>query len=130
MYAWAEKPLKEYATDNRQVSMDGAPPVFGLSADDLADLAPKIVTQKVTRFLTESYEAVFGIGDVPWAAIASAADKYYDAALLPFPFPSTGPEDLTITKLYELANTLASVAGTGTYGFFHEIQVVVSNPQS
>ncbi|KAJ7698299.1 hypothetical protein B0H17DRAFT_1196883 [Mycena rosella] len=117
-YTWAENPLKEYATDNRKVSMDGAPPVFGLSADDLAHLTPIDLTQQVTTFLTESYGAAFGIGDVPWDAIAGAPDDYYDAALLLFRFPSTGPAELTIPQWYELANTLASVAGAGTSGFF------------
>ncbi|KAJ7659372.1 hypothetical protein B0H17DRAFT_1212974 [Mycena rosella] len=107
MHAWAEKPLTEYVA-TREASVKDTRPIFPLSAEALDDVTPKILTQTVTTFLAESYEAVFGAGDIPWAAIASAPDDFYDAAQPPLRFTATGLAGLTRPQCYDLASTLVS----------------------
>ncbi|KAJ7872094.1 hypothetical protein B0H13DRAFT_2349601 [Mycena leptocephala] len=108
MYTWAEKPLKE------------PPPVFPLTVEALDDVTPKMLAQTVRKFLADSYETVFGTQEVPWPAIASEPDEYYDAAKFKLGFSVTGLSELSHTELYNLAAALASVAGAGTLGFFRK----------
>ncbi|KAJ7908207.1 hypothetical protein B0H13DRAFT_2331610 [Mycena leptocephala] len=116
MYAWAEKPLKDYVA-TLEDSTNAAPQVFPLSAEGLDDVSPKALAQTVTNFLMDSYKAAFGTRDIPWAAVASTPSVYYDAEIT---FTSTGLVQLTVAQWYELAATLASVAGAGTSGFFRK----------
>ncbi|KAJ7669674.1 hypothetical protein B0H17DRAFT_1209635 [Mycena rosella] len=127
MHAWAEKPLTEYVA-TREASVKDTRPIFPLSAEALDDVTPKILTQTVTTFLAESYEAVFGAGDIPWAAIASAPDDFYDAAQPPLRFTATGLAGLTRPQCYDLASTLVSVAGAGTSGFFRKAHAAQAPP--
>ncbi|KAJ7807399.1 hypothetical protein B0H13DRAFT_2386472 [Mycena leptocephala] len=78
MYAWAEKPLKDYVA-TLEDSTNAAPQVFPLSAEGLDDVSPKALAQTVTNFLVDSYQAAFGTRDIPWAAVASTPKEYYDA---------------------------------------------------
>ncbi|KAJ7718420.1 hypothetical protein DFH07DRAFT_784953 [Mycena maculata] len=119
MYAWAEKPLQEYAA-TREESAKGAAPVFPLSAEALDDIPPKALAQTVTNFLEESYEAAFGSREIPWAAIAIEPGEYYDAAQFQLGFPSTGLANLTRSQWDDLATNLVSVASAGTSGFFRK----------
>ncbi|KAJ7889994.1 hypothetical protein B0H13DRAFT_1887758 [Mycena leptocephala] len=109
MYAWAEKPLKDYVATLEDSTKD-APQVFPLSAESLDDMSPKALAQTVTNFLADSYY-------IPWAAVASTPKEYYDAEIS---FTSTGLVQLTVAQWYELTATLVSVAGTGTSGFFRK----------
>ncbi|KAJ7802971.1 hypothetical protein B0H13DRAFT_651179 [Mycena leptocephala] len=115
MYAWAEKPLQDFvaARDN---SARPAPPVFPVSAEALDDMSPNMVAQTVTGFLVKSYHAVFGSEDIPWTAIASTPDEYYDTVKFDIAFGSKGLEELKSTQWHALATTLASGAGEGTSG--------------
>ncbi|KAJ7653447.1 hypothetical protein B0H17DRAFT_1214681 [Mycena rosella] len=103
MYAWAEKPLQEYAAA-RGDSIKAPAPVFDLSAEELDDVSPNVLTQKVTGFLAESYKAVFGSGDIPWAAIVSAPDAYYDTTLVPLGFTLEGVDALSDVGLLPQAS--------------------------
>ncbi|KAJ7798829.1 hypothetical protein B0H13DRAFT_2391419 [Mycena leptocephala] len=116
MYAWAEKPLKDYVA-TLEDSTKGAQQVFPLSTEGLDDISPKVLAQTVTNFLVDSYQAAFGTREIPWAAVASTPSAYYDAEIT---FTSTGLVQFTVAQWYELAATLASVAGTGTSGFFRK----------
>ncbi|KAJ7920221.1 hypothetical protein B0H13DRAFT_2425707 [Mycena leptocephala] len=120
MYEWAEKPLKDYLA-TREDGVKAVTPVFPLSAEALDDISVKKLVQTVTGFLAESYEAVFGSQDIPWADIAREPNNYYDAAQLPHGFPDTGLADLTRTEWFELASKLVSAAGGGTLGFFRKL---------
>ncbi|KAJ6523166.1 hypothetical protein B0H19DRAFT_1085790 [Mycena capillaripes] len=114
MYGWAEKPLK--ARDSAKNA-----PVFPLSTEALDDVSPKMLAQTVAGFLMESYEAAFGSPEIPWAAVASHPDKYYDTIKYQLAFASSGLADLTRTQWDALAITLASGAGGGTCGFFRKL---------
>ncbi|KAJ7848894.1 hypothetical protein B0H13DRAFT_1906537 [Mycena leptocephala] len=115
MYAWAEKPLKDYAA-TLEDSTNAAPQVFPLSAEGLDDVSPKALAQtRAYTNIVNSTEAAFGTRDIPWAAVASTPSVYYDAEIT---FTSTGLVQLTVAQWYELAATLALVAGAGTSGFF------------
>ncbi|KAJ7926090.1 hypothetical protein B0H13DRAFT_1862601 [Mycena leptocephala] len=117
MYAWAEKPLQDYLA-TREESVNDGPPLFLLGAEALDNMSAKNVAQTVTRFLAESYEAAFGSQDIPWAAVASEPNDYYDATQLPRGFPSTGLDELAHADWFELASILVKTAGSGTSGFF------------
>ncbi|KAJ7924685.1 hypothetical protein B0H13DRAFT_2577491 [Mycena leptocephala] len=94
MYAWAEKPLKDYVA-TLEDSTNAAPQVFALSAEGLDDVSPKALAQTVTNFLVDSYQAAFGTRDIPWAAVASTPKEYYDADIT---FTSTGLVQLTVAQ--------------------------------
>ncbi|KAJ7651892.1 hypothetical protein B0H17DRAFT_1215106 [Mycena rosella] len=127
MHAWAEKPLQEYAT-SRQGSVKLRSPIFPLSAETLDDVTPRVLERMVTTFLTESYEAAFGPGDIPWAAISSAPDDFYDAAESPLRFTSAGLTELTRPQWDQLASELVALAGAGSSGFFRKPQRPASHP--
>ncbi|KAJ6599920.1 hypothetical protein DFH09DRAFT_1070607 [Mycena vulgaris] len=130
MYAWADKPLKDYVAA-REESPTRPLPVFPLSAEELDDKSHKVLIETVTTFLAESYhntEAAFGTGDIPWGALAHAPDEFYDAAVLPFRFPSTGLTDFSRNEWHELGTTLASVAGAGTSAFFRKAPAPLTPP--
>ncbi|KAJ7863688.1 hypothetical protein B0H13DRAFT_2564524 [Mycena leptocephala] len=116
-YAWAEKPLQDYVA-GRDASARPAPPVFPVTAEALDDMSPNAVAQTVTSFLVKSYHAVFGSEDIPWAAIASAPDEYYDSGNFDLAFSPKGLEELKSIQWHALAMTLASGTGEGTSGFF------------
>ncbi|KAJ7780739.1 hypothetical protein DFH07DRAFT_438926 [Mycena maculata] len=75
----------------------------------------------VSEFLTQSYEAAFGSQDIPWAEVAREPGKYYDTVQFPLGFPSSGLAELSRDGWYDLAETLSSVAGPGTSGFFCKV---------
>ncbi|KAJ7846639.1 hypothetical protein B0H13DRAFT_2407768 [Mycena leptocephala] len=120
MYAWAEKPLQAA----RDASTRPAPPIFPVTAEALDDMSPNMVAHTVTSFLVKSYHTVFGSEDIPWAAIASAPDEYYDTVKFDLAFGSKGLEELKSTQWHALATTLASSAGEGTSGFFRKASPV------
>ncbi|KAJ7291885.1 hypothetical protein C8J57DRAFT_1492358 [Mycena rebaudengoi] len=95
MYSWAEKPLKDYVATLKDSST--TPPLFPLTVDALDDVLPKMLAQTVSTFLIASYEAAFGSQDVPWAAIASSPNEYYNTGL-PLRFTATGLTDLKRNK--------------------------------
>ncbi|KAJ7291879.1 hypothetical protein C8J57DRAFT_1492351 [Mycena rebaudengoi] len=95
MYSWAEKPLKDYVATLKDSST--TPPLFPLTVDALDDVPPKMLAQTVSTFLIASYEAAFGSQDVPWAAIASSPNEYYNTGL-PLRFTATGLTDLKRNK--------------------------------
>ncbi|KAJ7085632.1 hypothetical protein C8R43DRAFT_965198 [Mycena crocata] len=108
MYEWAELPLKQYLA-TLENSVKEAAPVFPLTVDAVDDVPPKALMQTVTSFLVASYHTV--------GCNLSRANEYYDGAVV---FASTGLAELTRDGYYHLANTLASVAGAGTSGFFRK----------
>ncbi|KAJ7118650.1 hypothetical protein C8R43DRAFT_960241 [Mycena crocata] len=116
MYEWAELPLKKYLA-TLENSVKEAAPVFPLTVDAVDDVPPKALMQTVTSFLVASYQAAFGMEEIPWDAISRVPNEYYDGAVV---FASTGLAELTRDGYYHLANTLASVAGAGTSGFFRK----------
>ncbi|KAJ7116256.1 hypothetical protein C8R43DRAFT_960926 [Mycena crocata] len=122
MYAWAQRPLqimsRVAATPGKRV----ASPVFTLSMEAASEMSPKGLTQAVSTFLVESYHAAFGSEDIPWPAIVSEPDKYYDAERFDFQFSPTGLGNgpLAMGEMYKLATALISVAGVGTSGFFRQ----------
>ncbi|KAJ7024963.1 hypothetical protein C8F04DRAFT_1400845 [Mycena alexandri] len=122
MYAWADKPLKNFDTSLKR-SAEGFP-VFPLSPEALDDTSPKTLAQTVTSFLRESYETAFGSPEIPWASVASHPDKYYDTDKFQFDFPSSGLAELTRMQWDTLATALALRAGKGTSGFFRPAATV------
>ncbi|KAJ7141958.1 hypothetical protein C8R43DRAFT_954609 [Mycena crocata] len=122
MYAWAQKPLQNYVKSRGDTSKEAASPVFTLSMEAASEMSPKGITQAVSTFLVESYHAAFGTEDIPWPAIASEPDKYYDAEQFNFQFSPTGLGNgpLAMGEMYKLATALISVAGVGTSGFFRQ----------
>ncbi|KAF7345155.1 hypothetical protein MSAN_01891700 [Mycena sanguinolenta] len=119
MREWAEQPLKDYSATLEQ-SRKGSTVVFPLTMEGLGHITPTDLAQTVTKFLTESYHVVFGTPEIPWAAVALEPSQYYDAAHFPMSFASTGLADFTFSQWYQLATNLASMAGSGTSGFFRK----------
>ncbi|KAJ7124676.1 hypothetical protein C8R43DRAFT_958733 [Mycena crocata] len=125
MYAWAEKPLQDYAA-TREDSTKPAAIVFPLSVEAVDEGTAQSPQANGDMFsggvvwwndyIKGSTEAAFGSRDVQWAAIASAPNDYYNAVQCPAGFPATGLAELTRTQWDELAVMLASVAGAGTSG--------------
>ncbi|KAJ7726861.1 hypothetical protein B0H14DRAFT_2641015 [Mycena olivaceomarginata] len=103
MHTWAEKPLKEYLA-GRESLLKTSQPIFPHNPEELDELALKVLLQTVTR------------------SRLCKPDEFYDATHYPlgFGFASTGLAGLTRAQLYDLGNTLASVAGAGTSGFFRK----------
>ncbi|KAJ7729339.1 hypothetical protein B0H16DRAFT_1734278 [Mycena metata] len=118
MYEWAARPLKDHVTGG--VDSANTQPPFPLTVDDLDDIAPRVLTQKVTAFLIESYNGVFGTADIPWAKIASNPTDYYDTHKFTFPFTSSGLADLSRPQWDVLATMLASGARGETPGFWRQ----------
>ncbi|KAJ7141935.1 hypothetical protein C8R43DRAFT_954587 [Mycena crocata] len=119
MYEWAELPLKKYLA-TLENSVKEAAPVFPLTVDAVDDVPPKALMQTANSFFidfTGILEAAFGMEEIPWDAISRVPNEYYDGAVV---FASTGLTELTRDGYYHLANTLASVAGAGTLGFFRK----------
>ncbi|KAJ7449767.1 hypothetical protein B0H11DRAFT_1928545 [Mycena galericulata] len=127
MYVWADKPLKDYVATLEHSAKD-APPVFPLGADAVEEMCPKDLAQTVTSFLADSYQAAFGSREIPWAAIASAPDEYYDAEKFPLGFASNGLAELKRNQFYDLGTALASCAGAGTSGLFRKTPSSVPPP--
>ncbi|KAJ7430065.1 hypothetical protein B0H11DRAFT_1943751 [Mycena galericulata] len=127
MYVWADKPLKDYVATLEDSAKD-APPVFPLGADAVEEMCPKDLAQTVTSFLADSYQAAFGSREIPWAAIASAPDEYYDAEKFPLGFASNGLAELKRNQFYDLGTALASCAGAGTSGLFRKTPSSVPPP--
>ncbi|KAJ7046074.1 hypothetical protein C8F04DRAFT_1387739 [Mycena alexandri] len=125
MYAWVEKPLQAA----RDGSGEPAMPVFPYSAEDLDDMSPNSVAQSITTFLMKSYEAVFGTDNIPWAAIASTPDQYYDTNKFDLLFDSDGLGKLKGAKWFTLGSALAMGAGEGTPGFFRKVPAVVGEEE-
>ncbi|KAJ6550624.1 hypothetical protein DFH09DRAFT_1086570 [Mycena vulgaris] len=119
MHAWVEKPLKDYGA-NLKGSAKGDAPVFPLSVEALDDISPNKLAEGVRTFLVESYEAVFGDQEIPWATIATDPDVYYDAAKFQLGLTHDSVMGLTGMQWYQLATALASGAGVGTSGFFRK----------
>ncbi|KAJ7190083.1 hypothetical protein B0H12DRAFT_1246463, partial [Mycena haematopus] len=119
MLAWAGQPLKDYLAI-RDRSSKGPAPVFPVTAEDISNIAPKALAETVTKFLTQSYEAAFGSGEIPWAAIVRKPSEYYNTENFPFSFTSNGLAELTLPQWYDLSSTLSAVAGVGTAGFFRK----------
>ncbi|KAJ7479805.1 hypothetical protein FB451DRAFT_1534874 [Mycena latifolia] len=105
-----------------------ASPVFPLSAEELDDHSHKTLMQVVTKYLEESFDTAFGVGEIPWAEIASQPDKFYDATRFQLGFAQTGLTDLSRGEWYELAGTLAANAGAGTLGFFRQAPAHPESP--
>ncbi|KAJ7239716.1 hypothetical protein C8J57DRAFT_1245832 [Mycena rebaudengoi] len=124
MYEWAARPLKGREANDHIDHVTGgvdsanAQPPFPLTVDDLDDIAPRVLTQKVTAFLIESYNGVFGTPEIPWAKIASNPMEYYDTHKFTFPFTSSGLADLSRPQWDVLATMLASGARGETPGFW------------
>ncbi|KAJ7258345.1 hypothetical protein C8J57DRAFT_1234523 [Mycena rebaudengoi] len=126
MYEWAARPLKGREANDQIDHVTGgvdsanAQPPFPLTVDDLDDIAPRVLTQKVTAFLIESYNGVFGTPEIPWAKIASNPMEYYDTHKFTFPFTSSGLADLSRPQWDVLATMLASGARGETPGFWRQ----------
>ncbi|KAJ6552281.1 hypothetical protein DFH09DRAFT_1319326 [Mycena vulgaris] len=119
MYAWAERPLKEYVAVGD--SANGLPPVFPLGLDALDDVSANVLAQTVTSFLMASYQAAFGSREIPWPAIADTPDNFYDAANFPeLVLSSNGLAGLKGPQWYTLAASFAAGAGEGSAGFFRK----------
>ncbi|KAJ7434808.1 hypothetical protein B0H11DRAFT_2257889 [Mycena galericulata] len=69
----------------------------------------------------DATEAAFVSEDIPWAAIASQPNEYYDTAKFEVSFASNGVSELTLAEWHELAKKLAAGAGAGTSGFFRKV---------
>ncbi|KAJ7232608.1 hypothetical protein B0H12DRAFT_1076826 [Mycena haematopus] len=54
----------------------------------------------------------------------------YDAGRFSLSFASTGLAELRLDQWYELATTLALIAGAGTCGFFHKPRALPSRPNT
>ncbi|KAJ6534281.1 hypothetical protein B0H19DRAFT_1271998 [Mycena capillaripes] len=128
VHAWAEQPLKDYlATGACEGSARSALPVFPLTEEGVDDESAKTLAKKVTTFLTESYSA-FGGHEIPWTAIASEPNAYYDVTKYQLDFELTG--NLTHGEVYLLAKALACAAGSGTLGFFRPQPPAPAPPRS
>ncbi|KAJ7718469.1 hypothetical protein B0H16DRAFT_1797469 [Mycena metata] len=87
------------------------------------------MAQAVTTFLMASYQAAFGNEDIPWAAIASTPDKFYETANFPqIVVSSTGLIGLKgAAAWYPWASSLAAGAGKGSAGFFRKPAAVAGD---
>ncbi|KAJ7266422.1 hypothetical protein B0H12DRAFT_1068293 [Mycena haematopus] len=128
MYAWAEKPLQDYAAASGGGART-AVPTFPLSVEALDDLAPNAVAQTVTSFLIKSYQAAFGSEEIPWPAIATAPDNYYDSAKFDIRFDSNGLGGLKGGQWHTVGGKLAAAAGEGTLGFFRKLAELGADEQ-
>ncbi|KAJ7278729.1 hypothetical protein C8J57DRAFT_1221564 [Mycena rebaudengoi] len=126
MYKWAACPLKGCEVNDHIDHVTGgvdsanAQLPFPLTVDDLDYIAPRVLTQKVTAFLIESYNGVFGTPEIPWAKIASNLMEYYDTHKFTFPFTASGLADLSRPQWDVLATMLALGARSETPGFWHQ----------
>ncbi|KAJ7018302.1 hypothetical protein C8F04DRAFT_1199086 [Mycena alexandri] len=119
MYAWAKPALQEYAA--LQGSVDDEPIIFDVRLEAVNDATPNMLAQAVTTFLVASYKAAFGSEDIPWAAIASAPDDFYETVKFPdIVVSSTGLAGLKAPQWYPWASSLAAGAGEGSAGFFRK----------
>ncbi|KAJ6472975.1 hypothetical protein DFH09DRAFT_1343682 [Mycena vulgaris] len=119
MYAWAKKPLQDYAAA-RDGSSGPVAPVFPVSAEALDDMSPNMVAQTVTVFLLKSYKAAFGDENIPWPAITTAPDQYYDVGKFELVFSSSGLQGFKGAQWHGLGAVLAAGAGEGSSGFFRK----------
>ncbi|KAJ6525512.1 hypothetical protein DFH09DRAFT_1328874 [Mycena vulgaris] len=117
MYAWAKKPLQDYAAA-RDGSSRPVAPVFPVSVEALDDMSPNMVAQTVTVFLLKSYKAAFGDENIPWPAITTAPDEYYDVEKFELVFSSSGLQGFRGAQWHGLGAVLAAGAGEGSSGFF------------
>ncbi|KAJ7024999.1 hypothetical protein C8F04DRAFT_1191913 [Mycena alexandri] len=119
MYAWAKPALQEYAV--LQGSVDDEPIIFDMRLEAVNDATPNMLAQAVTTFLVASYKAAFGSEDIPWAAIASAPDDFYETVKFPdIVVSSTGLAGLKAPQWYPWASSLAAGVGEGSAGFFRK----------
>ncbi|KAJ6563269.1 hypothetical protein DFH09DRAFT_1315453 [Mycena vulgaris] len=117
--AWAKKPLQDYAAA-RDGSSRPVAPVFPVSAEALDDMSPNMVAQTVTDFLLKSYKAAFGDENIPWPAITTAPDQYYDVGKFELVFSSSGLQGFKSAQWHGLGGVLAAGAGEGSSGFFRK----------
>ncbi|KAJ7856106.1 hypothetical protein B0H14DRAFT_2579053 [Mycena olivaceomarginata] len=103
MHTWAEKPLKDYLASRESLSKTSRP-IFPHNPEELDELAPKVLLQMVTTFSEESYGdaigATFGAGEIPWPAIASKPDEFYDATHYPLGFGFALTALAGLTRIY------------------------------
>ncbi|KAJ6455633.1 hypothetical protein C8R47DRAFT_1228129 [Mycena vitilis] len=125
MYSWAQKPLQDYEAARNEVDCVVAP-TFPLSAESLDDMTPNGVAQAVTSFLVNSYQTAFGSEEIPWEAVATAPNDYYDTSKSDIRFDPHGLSGLQRTAWHELAAALAAAAGDGTSGFFRKPAAAVA----
>ncbi|KAJ7024595.1 hypothetical protein C8F04DRAFT_1270136 [Mycena alexandri] len=128
MHAWAKQPLQDYAAA-RNGPAEPAAPVFTLTPEVLDDMSPNAVAQAVTQFLGKSYQAVFGDEVIPWAAIASKPEQYYDTDKFDIVFTARGMEGFKGAQWYALGGALAAGAGEGSSGLFRKVSVAGSGEQ-
>ncbi|KAJ6576930.1 hypothetical protein DFH09DRAFT_1077885 [Mycena vulgaris] len=119
MYAWAKMPLQDYAAA-RDGSSRPVAPVFPVSAEALDDMSPNMVAQTVTVFLLKSYKAAFRDENIPWPAITTAPDQYYDVGKFELVFSSSGLQGFKGAQWHGLGAVLAAGAGEGSSGFFRK----------
>ncbi|KAJ7783986.1 hypothetical protein DFH07DRAFT_764352 [Mycena maculata] len=96
MYEWSKKPLKG---------------IFVIT----------VLARKVTHFLEDSFEFAFGSREIPWAAVSSEPNKYYDTTAFTLPFTPGGPTSFTRQVWDALGSAFASKAGSGSTGFFRKL---------
>ncbi|KAJ7429430.1 hypothetical protein B0H11DRAFT_2265748 [Mycena galericulata] len=119
IHDWAKKPLKDYMA-TLEDSAKGAVAVFPLTVAATDDVTGKELTEILTSFFAESYEAAFGSREIPWATIANEPGVYYDTTKFLFRFTSDGLAHLTLSQRSDMATALASDAGAGSSGFFRK----------
>ncbi|KAF7333565.1 Acid protease [Mycena sanguinolenta] len=122
MREWAEQPLKDYSA-TLEHSRKASTVLFPIMPEGLKHVTPTDLTPTITQFLTESYRKFFSFIRNK-RSVALEPNQYYDAARFPMKFASTGLTDFTVGQWYELATNLATMAGSGTAGFFRELSVL------
>ncbi|KAJ7500576.1 hypothetical protein B0H11DRAFT_1909002 [Mycena galericulata] len=120
IHDWAKKPLKDYMA-TLEDSAKGAVAVFPLTVAATDNVTGKELTEILTSFFAESYEAAFGSREIPWVTIANEPGVYYDTTKFLFRFTSDGLAHLTLSQRSDMATALASDAGAGSSGFFRKV---------
>ncbi|KAK7050169.1 acid protease [Favolaschia claudopus] len=116
-HRWAAKPLRDYIAARRPTASTPTQ-FFPLNASDLEKgIHLDDLKSTVLRFLGESYTA-FGVEDIPWASIATDPAAYYDVTKFSHGFPVSGPAEWKHGAWYEVAFSLAEIAGVDTDSIF------------
>ncbi|KAK6971739.1 acid protease [Favolaschia claudopus] len=116
---FAKKPLQNYAAALK-VSKKQSVPLFPISVAEGEDMDLNDLKSVITSFLRASFDSAFGSEDVPWSAIATNPNKYYDPSQFTIKIPASGPDAWKARQWYDAAEMLATVAGVGSGGFFRK----------
>nr|GAT48241.1 predicted protein [Mycena chlorophos] len=114
-YGWGEQPFKDaYHPAKRSSGL----PTLTLTRANLGDFTPKSLSETITGFVGESFNAAFGTTTIPWADICERPGEYYDNTHHTLPFRPDGLETLSPAAWFELGTQLLLITDSGTKPLF------------